>query len=83
MKGFERQIAVIASRQDLHRRIDALPDSAQILMITVNPTLVDGRQYDEGSMEVVGVSFPGLNERVLWLLQTAITYLMSGVGGRG
>lgn len=84
MKGFERQIAVIASRQELHKRIDALPDNAEILIISaVKEQSEDGRFSDAASLDVVGIHPFGINERVAWHLQSALSYLFSGVHHRG
>lgn len=82
MEGVERQIAIIASRQQLHALIDAAPDNAELLLLTTVHTAVEGRPYDASRIDVVGVGWPRFNERVLWLLQAAIHYVMGGVGPR-
>lgn len=82
IEGVERQIAVIASRQQLHKLIDELPENAEIVMLSSVHTMLEGRPYDASRIDIVGVGWPRFNERVLWLFQSAIHYVMGGVGPR-
>jgi len=82
MEHIERSIAVIASRQQLHKLIDAQPEDAEFILLTSVSATVEGRPYDSSRIDVVGVNWPRFNERVAWLLQSAMHYLMGGVGPR-
>jgi hypothetical protein len=76
-------MAVIVSRQELVKRINALPENAEIIIVSNVRHITDGRPDDHASLDVVGVHPSILNERVSWLLQTVLTFLFSGVYHRG
>lgn len=83
MNPVERTIAVIQSRQALHKKIDELPENAELILVSNVRTITDGRPDDHGQVDVVGIHPAILNERVSWLLHTVIAWLFSGVYNRG
>lgn len=83
MHPLDRQMAVIVSRQELCKRINALPENAEIIVLSTSRTITDGRPDDQSGLDVVGVHPAILNERVYWLLSCALQFLMSGVYRRG
>jgi len=79
MHPLDKQMAVIVSRQELCRRINALPENAEIIVVHNVRTITDGRPDDQGGVDVVGIHPAVLNERTSWLLHSVIAFLFSGV----
>ena len=74
-------MALIVSRQQLHAQIDALPENAEIILMSAVQTELEGKPFVAQAMNVVGIAPQRINERVVYLLYATLQFFFLGVVG--